>query len=525
VAPRQDEAFAFRSQLPDVRFQWNVSQSLSGLTREFLLEVSADHSMANPALTTTVDGTSILVNTLAAGTWFWRVTPVFPKSTDAPSLPSPVQSFTITQTRAITPPEVQSPEDKAVVAIAGGATDIRFAWKNEAEAASYNLRIADNPAMNSPLVNEQAAANYFVYPIADGPLQERTYYWTVSQTDKTGEQSPPSRARQLTLTGAAAVIPLFPPDEHRVFEDALSRLKFSWRLSGSGGETRFQLSSSPDFSTFTANEVVRGYEFRISTLPPGTYYWRIRLTDGASQTVFSPTRTLVVTRPLVPRITLEYPAEGQHISAVLARQSPPALRWSAGDQQSQNVRLVLAASPDPFQGRPLMDVNNPGRSLPLIPLEPGTYYWAISAANTKGQDVSTEKPASFIVDPPVLFPAPANRRPANNYRLGVEYLQKNREIVFTWNRVAGANRYILTIYSTDSGQRTQVLQTEPLSALTYTLTNLSQLTGKNFVWSVEAVLSAGARIDQRGSPGENSFVVDIPVPKVVIDKPGKLYGK
>jgi hypothetical protein len=425
VAPRQDEEFAYRNQVPAVRFQWNAAQSLLGMTNQFLVEVSASPSMANPVLASTVDGTFLLATTLPAGTWFWRVTPVFPKSIEAPPLHSQVRSFSISQTRTVSPPVVQIPEDRAIVALESGTGDIRFAWKSEAEAASYTLRIADNPGMNSPLVTRQVTTNYYVYHIADGPLRDRSYYWTVSQTDKTGEVSQPSRARQMTFTAATAIIPLYPPDEYTVMEDALSRLKFSWRSSGGGGEVRFQLSSSADFSTFTTNEVVQGNDFRVSTLAPGSHYWRIQEITSTSQTVFSPTRTLMVT--------------------------PPS----------------------------------------------------------------------------VLFPAPGGRRPENNYRLGVRDLQRSREIVFSWNAVTGANRYILTIYATDSGRRQQIVQTEPLAALTYTLTNLSQLPGRNFVWSVEAVFSDGngTNFVQRGTLGENTFVLDIPVPKVVINEPGKLYGE
>jgi hypothetical protein len=174
-----------------------------------------------------------------------------------------------------------------------------------------------------------------------------------------------------------------------------------------------------------------------------------------------------------------------------------------------------------------MDVRNPNQSLPLIPLKPGTYYWTIRASNGDGKDISAERPASFIVDRPEPFPAPANRTPETNYRLWARDMQNSREIVFAWNAVSGANRYILTIYATDTGRHHQVFQTEPLSALTYTFTNFSLLQGENFSWSVEAVLfdAPAIRIEQRGTPGENTFVVDTPVPTIVIDNPGRLYGE
>jgi hypothetical protein len=410
------------------------------------------------------------------------------------------------------------------VSLGDGTGSIRFAWKIEAEAASYNLRIADNPEMARPLANVRVAANYYTHNIATGPLQARPYYWTVSQTGIDGAVSAPTPVRQFTLIDGSAVSPLYPPEGHRVFDDVLSRLRFSWRRIGEG-ETRFQLSSSPDFSTFITNAAVRGSDFRITTLDPGSYYWRVQVNAGGSPASFSPTRSFVVTRAQVLPVILEYPTERQHISAETATQRPLTLRWSAQDQQVQNARLVLSASPDPFQGTPLMDVQSPEQSLPLIPLRPGTYYWSIRASNGDGRDISAERPASFIVDPAPLFPAPGGRRPINNYHFDAGDLQRIREIIFSWNSVDGANRYILTIYTTDSGQRRQVLRTEPRTALTYTFTDLSRLTGERFVWTVEAVSTTDTGIAQWGIPGENSFVVEIPVPKVVIDDPGRLYGE
>jgi hypothetical protein len=174
-----------------------------------------------------------------------------------------------------------------------------------------------------------------------------------------------------------------------------------------------------------------------------------------------------------------------------------------------------------------MDVRDPGQTIPLIPLRPGTYYWSIRAANDQGKDISAERPASFIVDPAPLFPAPRDLSPANNHHFDAEALQTARKIDFAWNSVGGANRYILTLYTTDSGQRRRVLQTEPLASTAYThaFTNLSQLTGRNFIWSVEAISTDPTSISQRGLLGESSFVVIVPAPKVVIDAPGRLYGE
>jgi hypothetical protein len=415
------------------------------------------------------------------------------------------------QTQEINPPVVMTPEDSTLMSLGTGTGDIRFSWKNEPEAASYNLRIADNAAMERPLANVRVSANYYVHNVATGPLQARSYYWTVNQTGIDGAVSEPSRVRRFTLITGSAIMPLTPPDGHMVLDDDLPRLRFGWqRVGESEGETRFQLSSSPNFSTLITNAVVRGADYRSATLAPGSYYWRIQLSDPASPTVFSATRTLLVSKSVVPHIILEYPAPRQHISAVTAAQRLLSLRWSVQNQEVQDARLVLSTNPDPFSGTPLMDVRAPNQPLPLISLKPGIYYWSIRAVNSDGKDISAERPSSFIVDAPVPFSAPTNRRPETNYRHWARGAETNRGIEFSWNAVPGANRYILTIYGMDYERRQRLFQTEPIAATNFTFSDFSLLKGSYFMWSVEAVLTNtnGADFVQRGYPGENTFVVD-----------------
>jgi hypothetical protein len=404
-----------------------------------------------------------------------------------------------------------------------GTGDLRFAWRAEAEAASYTIRIADTASLATPVVAETVATPYWIYHLNAGVLQEKQYYWAVTQTDSSGMASPRSPVREILLSRGDSVLPLYPPNSHSVADQTVSRLKFSWR-SAVAGETVFQLSTDPGFGTFVTDEAVRGSEYRQSLLAAGTYYWRIKVTDGDERVLFSPARTLLVTATEIPRVRLDNPAPGARLSAIAGSSGSEALRWSSRDT-ARNTRLVLSVNPDPLQGRPLLDIRNPSLSVPLPALEPGTYYWTVRATSNDGADMSPAAPASFTVDPPLSFPAPGNRRPASGFVLGVKEVQQSKQISFAWNAVTGANRYQLTIFSLEGGRRTQIFQSDLLNATSYAFTDLALLKGRNFLWTVEALIATNQRIDQRGTPGENTFTVDIPLPKVTIAKPGALYGE
>jgi hypothetical protein len=123
------------------------------------------------------------------------------------------------------------------------------------------------------------------------------------------------------------------------------------------------------------------------------------------------------------------------------------------------------------------------------------------------------------------LPVPANREPANNYRIGIEQLKTQRTIVFRWATVQGANAYIFTLYEQGANGRRQtnrVTVTNP----TWTLENIDVLGRGAFVWQVEAVsVDSSGEIVRRGTAGENTFTTDIPLPRPVqMDDPGVLYG-
>jgi len=128
--------------------------------------------------------------------------------------------------------------------------------------------------------------------------------------------------------------------------------------------------------------------------------------------------------------------------------------------------------------------------------------------------------------PPPPFNAPANRLPSNNQVYGIEQLRTQRNIVFSWSAVQGANAYIITIFQqTASGGRRQINSVTVTSAR-WTLADISILGKGTFIWQVEAIYrNANGTIERRGRIEENSFTMDIPSPNPIqADSPGVLYG-
>jgi len=120
-------------------------------------------------------------------------------------------------------------------------------------------------------------------------------------------------------------------------------------------------------------------------------------------------------------------------------------------------------------------------------------------------------PEAAPPEPPPLLPVPGGRSPASGRRIGIEELRA-RQINFSWNRVPGANGYIITIYRQSANGLRQISRTGPINRTGWSLTDLSILDNGSFIWEVEAVNSRGNTIEQHGRIAQNLFIMDIPRP-------------
>jgi hypothetical protein len=126
--------------------------------------------------------------------------------------------------------------------------------------------------------------------------------------------------------------------------------------------------------------------------------------------------------------------------------------------------------------------------------------------------------------PPPLLSTPGNRQPANGHRIGIEELKTQRNITFKWSAVQGANAYVFTLYE-QAGNRRRQIKRATVAAPAWTLEDISVLDRGTFIWRVEAINrnSRGA-ILRHGTTGENTFVMDIPLPGPIhMENPGVLY--
>jgi hypothetical protein len=540
LSPANGSFITFRRELPEVRLQWTTpfNEDISDSLEEFHVDVSNNLQMENPVLSVNVTGKFLVTNELGEGTWYWRVRPVYPQDwimagilgSEQNANTSALSSFAISQNfESIAAPVLITPADAIYVNVESGAANIFFSWKSESNASGYSFEIADNLEFENPLIAQTQKENRFEYNPASGILAPAVYFWRVRWQDSAGAFSPYSQIRYFSATDGNIIFEsAFPPDAWTVSDAALAETRFLWK-SNLKTENNLEFSTSVNFNSplLTRKTNESYYQFTAEDrlyFPAGTYYWRVK-TLSNDQDFQSAARRFVV-RPS-QHIELDLPENGAQLNGLNALRNPPVLTWRSSEPLVHS-RLIVSTSPDIFNSAtpPVLDLENPGRSVSCAPLPEGTYYWTVQATIQGGLDISPGEPFSFRVLPIPRLSAPGNLIPANSTVIGAATLREKRTIEFSWNRVNGANAYIFSIYAAADKNKTKpIIRTQPIRATKWTLSQLAVLDVGDFVWNVEALLvSPEGAIEQRGNTAQALFTIDITIPSNPKLNNEKTYG-
>jgi len=348
---------------------------------------------------------------------------------------------------------------------------VRFQWSAIEEAAYYDIEIAPTQDFANPRINRRIAAPFFV----DSSLADGTWYWRVQ--------------------------PVF----SSVYEGGASFSNVSFfRI-----EQTDQTIAEEQAVTLLEGEPLRELERSVGNEPPP-----------------EPVVALVETQPepLPPPPPRRPPPQP-------ARRAQPAPQPRPAPRAQPAPQTQPEPSPPEPQTQPASQVQAAPQTPPepLPPPEPQTQpapqVQPTPQAQPEPQQQPVPAPQTRPEPPPPPLPAPSNREPANNYRIGIEQLKARRTIVFRWAAVPGANAYIFTLYEQTASGRRQIDRVTVTSP-TWTLENIGALGRGAFVWQIEAVnRNPDGEIARRGTTGENTFTMDIPLPSPVqVDIPGVLYG-
>ena len=321
LVPVPQYEFNYRTKLPAVRLIWTESPYATS----YRLEIASDPNMKNLVVDQRQNLTSAIISTLKEGSYWWRVTPYYTINKIGLSYPSEIKSFSIRKKGNLPKPQALVPLNNGIVNTEVSSKGISFSWKYEDDAQEYTIRIADNPKLSSPKINQQTSENYFTFDPKKFNLADGKWFWSVSYVDNEGNHSADSETRIFyTMKGSPEQHTIEPVDGYRAAVSFVPDTKFTWKKNlPENFITTFELSSDKDFSKIIYCEQTNNLSVRGLNLNPGTYFWRINSKSTADEM-----QMISFAKSFVVLDSLEAPELKNPGSKAVARESVPyRFKW------------------------------------------------------------------------------------------------------------------------------------------------------------------------------------------------------
>jgi hypothetical protein len=487
IHPKPNANFLKTEAMPlNVEFKWAKINMQS--QDEIRLEIAEDKNFRKiiQTVNTPNSGAAVSVN---AGLWHWRLL--------HENNPLAEGRMNVTEAPA---PTLLAPTagGSSQIPVKFAGQEVQFRWAEVPDAAYYKLQISKSQAFLNPEIDLQVqVTNYLTSDIGAG-----TWYWRVLPVFSNAYEGE-ARFSQVSSFQVQPVIveaaPVLDENTQIVSEE--------------------EKPPEEDFMALLerTRQIWQEQQTQARQAAPASQPQRQERQEGQTRQTQQ--------QPL--RLRLISPEQNVVISGLTAFRRPTVFRWDT-DEDLEFSRFVLSRRANPVTGRPEVDIQNPGRAVSVPRLAEGLWYWTVEGRSRDGRPVTAASPRQIRVQPVPLLPAPRDRLPETGFLIGADELRQKESIVFSWSRVEGANSYILSILKDEFPRRRQILQTEPIRELAYTFDNYSLFDDSGtFYWQVEAVsYSIDGMLEQRGTPGENKFIFDIPRPgRVKTKTTGVLYGR
>ena len=334
---------------------------------------------------------------LAPGTWHWRV------AVDEGGTHGPWAASTFVKMPSLGSPEQTAPADGATFERPAAPT---LAWTAVAGAASYELELADNPAMTDPF----PAVTRTTSLVASFANPGESFHWRVRAVARNGSTTGAwSAIRSFAATWTGTPTGLAPADGAAVRD-----LDLSWApMAGAAGyDLQVTPGPAPDweaaetrsYTTLTARLQVESPAVPV----PSTWAWRVRAVppdpaDGKGAW----TAPRLVTRTASPAPVLQAPADGASTGTVVVLSWAPVIRASHYEVQVSSDPTFATGLDTHTTTETTFDLTTAEEVAPYVLVKGTTYHWRVrgidaTVVHNPGLPAGLwSSPRTFAWDPPV----------------------------------------------------------------------------------------------------------------------------
>ena len=349
-----------------------------------------------------------------------------------------------------------------------GPFKIDFAWSR--------INLTENDALQMEIARDRNYANVVqnINDLGDRAeinLDTGTWYWRILFKD---ELLSSGRISIADGSGPELINPM--TGEQINYVTDLPQLRFQWSEKPGASSYILEVADTPDFINPVISRQTGTASLIDSSLTKGIWYWRVK--------------------PVFP-----VAFEGSSVFSAAASFHI--------EQSSEKVELVwpepavIEVEPEPEPPAP------PPRPIPaVVPVVvPPPPIVEIE------EEIPETPPETPVEEPPMPLEAPRDLQPRRGFRIGIEELKVKRSIDFEWSSVPGADAYIFTLSRKTDTEPELIIRTDPIENTKWTLESINILETGTFIWQVEAIrLNEDGSVGQQGLAGENTFILDIPLP-------------
>ncbi len=370
-----------------------------------------------------------------------------------------------------------SPGAPALVSPPNGTKNIKenttLVWRSIDIAHSYDVQVARNQELSSPIVNENVISDTLL-DIA-GLEPDSTFYWRVRAVSEGGLRSDWSEVWNFSTLGVPSIPELAKPADGA--QNQPTSIEFAWFSVIEADDYQLQIATVQDFSTTFADvDNIQDTTYNESGLDiERTYYWRVRARNEYGTGNWSSTWSFTTVKAAPDPPALVYP-ENDATNVLTTVE----LSWQESPD-AQTYRVQVSKQPD-FAATVVNERDITNTSFEVRNLEYSTtYYWRVNATNEGGTgDWSSVWSFTTIIEKPE---APVLVSPDNAEDLVATFP------VLRWDESARAEAFRVQV-SVDSQFTNLVLDESDIDSTQYTFTE--ELNGfTTYYWRVNAANVGG----------------------------------
>ena len=313
LRPYPDETFYYYDDEPSINFSWTPSL----FSASSMLEIADSPDFASPIVRMQVSPSSIELNKLGEGKYYWRVFPNTNKKILGELEAPVVRSFNVVQKEVLNAVKLKFPIDAYLCNVNVFQTSgLSFTWESKAEADSYELLLYKDKNAEKP--SESFTSNLpFIKLKADmtGLFDDvGEIYFSVRYKSRRGNFSDLAARRSVKKVNYDVNLKsLYPPDGYNISESLIMSQRFSWKHN-LPLKTFFVVATDKNFTNIVVEKENSIFSITGLNLKIGKYFWQVRVYN-TDNSIFAQTetKTFSIVGPLdIP--ALLSPREGSDVA-------------------------------------------------------------------------------------------------------------------------------------------------------------------------------------------------------------------